>query len=104
MRLTFHGPAAISVCLPPPQDPGLPLARVPWKDILRQVSGRHGIPTDVILSEARQPKIVAARHEAMFLLNKKKGMAAAAVGRRMNRDHSTVLHGVKKHIARMAAE
>lgn len=81
----------------------IPVGIRAWKRILYEVAIEHGIPVVLILGKQRQPLIVAARHHAMFRMSTETSMSMTEIGRRMGRDHSSVLHAVAKHKERMNA-
>ncbi len=63
--------------------------------IVRAVSAATGIPVQLLISERRDRYIVRARHVAMYLGNEVFGYSLSQVGHSMNRDHTSVLHGVR---------
>ena len=65
------------------------------EEITNEVSKRLGIPIDAIFSGYRGKSVVAARQEAMALC-RKHGYSLPEIGRFFNRDHTTVLHAVRK--------
>lgn len=77
------------------------LAPPMWRTILETVSKEHRISVRDILEDGRFREIVVARHDAMWRM-RRAGMTYAAIGRRLNRDHATVMWGVKQHEQRMA--
>lgn len=73
--------------------------------IMRDVCNKHGISKSELLSPRRAVPIVAARHEAMYRMSKETTMSLPAIGRRMGgRDHTTVLHGIRKYEASLRGE
>jgi len=72
-----------------------------WRQILDAVSKEHRISIRDILEDGRFRQIVTARHDAMWRM-RRAGMTYAAIGRRLNRDHATVMWGIKQHERRMA--
>ena len=74
------------------------------EQIARDVCSKHGVSWCDIVSDRRPKEIIEARQEIMWRLSRETGMAAAAIGRFLgNRDHTTVLYGVKAHIRRAEA-
>lgn len=51
---------------------------------------RHDIDKSVLLGKSRKPKYVQARHDIAYLL--KGDYGPTAIGRILNRDHSTIIH------------
>lgn len=77
--------------------------RVPeWKRIILQVCNKHGITYTEIISPRREVRLVRARHEAMWRLKQETAMSFPSIGRRFNRDHTTVLHAVRVYEERLA--
>lgn len=76
-----------------------------WLDILDEVCAKHGMTRAQVLSVRRAVPIVAARHEAMYRLSKETSMSLPAIGRRMGgKDHTTVLHAIRRHEAKIRGE
>lgn len=65
--------------------------------IIAEVAARHGLKVAVLLGRSRRAEAVLARHEAMYELRRQVGLSYPDIGCRMRRDHTTVLHGVRKH-------
>jgi chromosomal replication initiator protein len=61
--------------------------------ILRAVCAEFGVTKDDLLSKKREATISQARQIAMYLLREDAGLTVARIGRELERDHSTVLHG-----------
>lgn len=69
----------------------------PVIDIIRVVATRHGVSVADIKGATRVFHIVAARQEAMVLVYKlRPDLSLPAIGRIFDRDHTTVLHAVRK--------
>jgi hypothetical protein len=66
-----------------------------WKYILREVAKRHNITIDELIGPRRVKRLVDARIEAYHLL-RERGYTLPQIGNRMNRDHTTILHGLRK--------
>jgi len=72
------------------------------REIIKQVAGKHRVTVNDILSERRARNVVAARHEAMWRCKMETTNSLPHIGRVFGgRDHSTVIHAVKKHEQRM---
>jgi hypothetical protein len=98
--------------LPPPPEP-LEETRLPavilsapaWKLIVQEVCAKHGLTLPVILGARRSKQIVLARHEAFYRLSTETTMSLPQIGYRMGgKDHSTVIHGIRQHEARMEVQ
>ena len=92
---------------PPPVYPKpqivVPAGARAWLRIVYEVAIEHSIPVGLILGKQRQPLIVAARQHAMYRISMETQMSLTDIGRRMGRDHTTVIHSVAKHKERIAA-
>lgn len=62
---------------------------------IRACARRFGITEDAMLGTSRDPLIVDARQVAAYIAHKLFGISSVQVGRRLKRDHSTVLYGCK---------
>ncbi len=66
------------------------------KPVLKLVSEATGIPVDDMCSRSQLDAVTLARNYAMWKLNKHAHVSLKEIGRQMNRDHSTVLHAVRR--------
>lgn len=64
-------------------------------EAVREVGARYGIALDVLLSDRRDRPTAWARFHCYAHLYER-GMTASEIGRIFNRDHSTILHGIKR--------
>jgi chromosomal replication initiator protein len=72
--------------------------------ILTAVARYFGVKSDDLKGKARNKQIVLPRHIAMYLLREDGHLSTPEVGRLLNRDHTTVLHGVKQVIGDIARD
>ncbi|GLK78019.1 hypothetical protein GCM10008171_32730 [Methylopila jiangsuensis] len=74
------------------------------KDIVHAICRRHNLTRAELMSERRFKHITMARQEAYWWLSKLTGWSLPRIGRLMGGfDHTTILHGVRKHQARIDA-
>lgn len=67
------------------------------REIIQNMARKHGLSIEAILSHRRQKHIVAARHEAIYLISEETDMSLPQIGRIMgDRDHTTILHAIRK--------
>lgn len=72
--------------------------------VLGEVAEKYELHPDVILGTARLAHAVRARQEVMYRLHYETGRGSVQIGRFLGgRDHSTVLHGIRRHKARIDA-
>ena len=65
-------------------------------DILSVVSCRYGFSVPTILSHSRDTPVVFVRHIAIYLIRDLRMMSYPAIGKKMGRDHTSILHAVRK--------
>jgi hypothetical protein len=65
-------------------------------DIQQMVASYYGLPLSAMTSESRVRKITHARQVAMYLASEITRNSVAEIGRRFNRDHTTVLHAMRE--------
>ncbi len=76
-----------------------------WKRIILETCNKHDVSYNDIMSPRRAVPIVRARQEAMWRLKMETSMSYPAIGRRLGgKDHTTILHGVRKHEERLRNE
>ncbi len=61
--------------------------------ILQAVARYFGVSPDAIKGKSRHKEIVVPRQVAMYMLREEARLSTPDVGRLLNRDHTTVLHG-----------
>ena len=71
------------------------------REIAQIVCRKHGCTISDLKSERRHKNLVQARHEAFYLARMTTIQSYPQIGRFFGgRDHSTVVHGVRKHAER----
>jgi len=76
---------------------GIEPRRIKIEDILRMVSRHYGVSKSDLLSQRRHRSIVHPRQIGMYLAKQMTTRSLPEIGRRFgNRDHTTVLHAVRK--------
>lgn len=69
-------------------------------DICRDVAQRHRMTIEELRSPRRARKYVEARQEAAYLLCRLTSLSYPAIGRILDRDHTSIIHSVRKYIER----
>lgn len=64
--------------------------------IVEQTARAFNVTADEIRGVSRKPETAMARQAAMYVCRKKLGLSYPELGRAFRRDHSTVIHAVKK--------
>lgn len=68
---------------------------IPPQSVLQAVANRHRLTIDDIKGPSRKAYICRARWDAMRLL-RDRGLSLPSIGRMLNRDHTTVVHGLRR--------
>lgn len=77
-------------------------APMAWKRILIEVAKASGTTVAELISPRRTRHISEARQAAMYRLSRETSMSIPQIGRRLGgRDHSSILHGIRRHEERM---
>lgn len=64
-------------------------------DMIVEATAEHfNLNPDVIFSKSRVRDIADARQVIMYLCNKMTDLSSSSIGRKLNRQHATVLHGI----------
>lgn len=80
------------------------LARPSLASIAREVAEKHNVTLHDMKSARRQPWIVSARHEFFYRARNETPHSYPKIGEFLGRkDHSTVMHGVRKWEKRLEA-
>jgi hypothetical protein len=85
----------VDALVPPPRKPRI-------VEIQRATAARCGVPVSELLSERRGQRVSKARHLAMYLARELTLKSFPEIGYAFGgRDHSTVLHGVRRIEAKL---
>ena len=91
--------------LPPLRDPAADLGNISvWRRLVAAVAREHEVTPEQILGKGRSHHIVDARMECMYRMRVELLMSPPNIGDKLGRDHSTVLHGVRKVRTRLLDE
>lgn len=78
-------------------------------EITREVASRHGVFVGEMLGKSKNAQICRARFEAMWLAYQQRRPDGSRlysmpfIGRCFGRDHTSVLHAIRRHEATLAA-
>ena len=79
--------------------------RVTMREIIADIAGLYGFTVEELTGPGRTKGVSNARQHAMYLMAQQQHLSLPQIGRFLgNRDHTTVLHGVRAHKARMEAQ
>jgi chromosomal replication initiation ATPase DnaA len=72
------------------------------RKLAMSVATKHGISFADLTSHKRDASLVRARHEAMWRLRQNTRLSYPQIGKILgDRDHSTIIHGIRRHEQRM---
>lgn len=69
--------------------------RPSWRIIAQEVSEKHNIPLKELQGNRRFKRLSVARREIFWRLRHEKGMSLLDIARKMGKDHTSVLHGLR---------
>src|SRR5438094_224145 len=73
-----------------------PGSEIPAQVILDETARYFHLTRDDLISKNRSRPLTTARHVAMYMMRECTGLSLIKIGELFDRDHTTVLHGVKK--------
>lgn len=71
-----------------------------WLTVMMAVAEMHDVSLSDLTSPCREQYVVLARYEAAYRMRYELGMPYPAIGRRLNRNHVTIMHAVGTHALR----
>jgi len=71
--------------------------------VVGEVAKELGMPVPAILGPGRTRDVVMPRQMAFYVAGQVVGLSLTQIGLGMNRDHTSVLHGIRAHTERMQA-
>jgi len=79
--------------LPKPPEIVLPLCA---RKIVKAVSAAYEVRTAELYGPLRTARLVRPRQVAMYLIRRQTKLSLPQIGMILNRDHTTVIHGIKR--------
>lgn len=73
-----------------------PYMREPISEVTEQVAHEYGVLVADLLGTAREQHIVIPRHEAWLRIYERGEASMPKIGSHFNRDHTTILNGLKR--------
>lgn len=70
------------------------------REIAREVAEAYEVTVEDLRGRVRTRNIVLARHAAMYRMRMEAGRSYQQIGGYLNRDHTTVMSGIRAHAAR----
>lgn len=69
-----------------------------WRDMVSETARKYGLTARQIIGSDQSNHVSMARQECFYRLSKELGYSTPRIGSLIgNRDHATVLHGIKRH-------
>lgn len=91
--------------VPDPQAAEKLASRQRWRSIVAEVADKYGMTPAELLAQDMRRKAARPRQEAMFRVRSETPLSLQEIGRRLGgRHHSTIIHGIRAHVSRMAAQ
>jgi len=72
------------------------------EQIIAEVCEKYRVKRKDLLSPIRSQFVMPARFEAIYRIREEKALSWAQIGRIFNRDHTTILHGYRRHLEGLA--
>jgi hypothetical protein len=101
---TSAEPRAKPLSVVPPALPAIPLRAADPNEILRVVCVSYALELAALLSKDKHKNISEARQVACWLLRTRTKLSFPEIGRVVRKDHTSVMVGVKKCVARRVRE
>jgi hypothetical protein len=73
-----------------------------WRDVMAVVAKQYMVDASAVLGKNRSKRVVRARAIAVLILNRR-GNSMSVIGSWLGKNHSTLIHAVKKVESRMDA-
>lgn len=75
-----------------------------WRKLVRQICEKNGVTLKDVMSDFRGRQVVDARFECYWHMRENLKMSFPSIGAALGgKDHTTVLHGYRRHCAKLAA-
>ena len=71
--------------------------RINMQDVAEAVAKAHDVSVALLKGKSRNKNVCRARHEAFSICHHSLGHSYPTIGRFFNKDHTTVLHGIRRH-------
>lgn len=70
--------------------------RLEGREVLEAIATAYVVDVEQLPSRARNAHLAEARHVAFWILHRRQSWSLQAIGDWLDRDHSSVLHGVRR--------
>lgn len=88
-----------------PLDESPAALRKKWRSIVNEVCSARRVSVAEVMGPGRSRYLVDARHEIYYRLRKETVLSLPEIGRRLGgKDHTTVIHGIRRHEAKLRGE
>lgn len=78
-----------------------PLRTPTMATIVGEVCAKHRVTKIDVMSRRRVARVTRARHEIMYRCRHETTHSLPSIGRYLKRDHTSVLHGIRRHAERL---
>ena len=77
----------------------------PSNEIIYRVAQKHGVSVADLKGQCRKHMFVRARQEAAYEIREQRGLSLPQISKMLgDRDHTSILHGIKRHTAFLAKQ
>jgi chromosomal replication initiator protein len=83
-------------------EPLHPHTRPSLNAVAQAIAAEYGLPMATVLGRSRYAHVAHAR-QALYAALRAQGLSLPAIGRFMQRDHTTILYGIQAHRERLKA-
>ena len=73
------------------------------RQIVNEVREKHGLTEEQLVSDNRQRHLIACRQEIYWRLSRETAWSLSRIGHYMNRDHTTIIWGIRAHKRKLEA-
>ena len=80
----------------PPLSEDIAKSEMTSEAILKTIGSLYGVSLEQLIGERRHARLSLARHVAMYLFKIDLRMSLPQIGKVLNRDHTSVLHGYRR--------
>ena len=71
-----------------------------WRELANDICDQHGVILEEVLTRSKNRIITQARQHIMYEL-RHRGWSLMQIGKVLNRDHTTIIFGIKAHEKRL---
>lgn len=74
-----------------------------WRQIVKDACIKHDVSIAMVMGDSRRIDVIPIRHECFYRVHTETTMSKKQIGVKFGRDHTSITHGIRRHIFRAAA-